>query len=88
MTPEVYGEKLAAPTYACLPPGVHHGPFKPEQAACCSKCATTTRAKITVLKAERAHVLPTVDAGTAPRARLCPLSYRMLELQKKRLKGE
>ena len=24
------GEKFAAPTYACRPPGVHHGPFKSE----------------------------------------------------------
>ena len=22
------GEKFDAPTYACRPPGVHHGPFK------------------------------------------------------------
>jgi hypothetical protein len=25
------GEKFVAPTYACRPPGVHHGPFKCEQ---------------------------------------------------------
>lgn len=24
------GERFAAPTYACRPPGVHHGPFKSE----------------------------------------------------------
>ena len=25
------GESYAAPTYACRPPGVHHGPFKSER---------------------------------------------------------
>ena len=25
------GESFAAPTYACRPPGVHHGPFKSER---------------------------------------------------------
>jgi hypothetical protein len=25
------GEKFDAPTYACRPPGVHHGPFKSEK---------------------------------------------------------
>ena len=25
------GESFAAPTYACRPPGVHHGPFKSEK---------------------------------------------------------
>jgi hypothetical protein len=25
------GERFAAPTYACRPPGVHHGPFKSEK---------------------------------------------------------
>jgi len=25
------GEPFAAPTYACRPPGVHHGPFKSER---------------------------------------------------------
>ncbi|NQV56860.1 MAG: cupin, partial [Rhodospirillales bacterium] len=25
------GEQFFAPTYACRPPGVHHGPFKSEK---------------------------------------------------------
>ena len=28
------GEKFASPTYACRPPGVHHGPFKSDGGCC------------------------------------------------------
>jgi len=36
------GEPFNAPTYACRPPGVHHGPFA---AACSTRFTITTRAK-------------------------------------------